>query len=213
MWLCARIVTPRADGLRPARVAPMLRRHSGPALHVVALPRDRAPACRCDSPAMGASGSGSASSPFSLHKVGAASCRARCLSPTPTRLRHPAYAGPPPRRRCAHGWGRRRVSASGPVRPCAARRPCPSPALRPFPACLGASLSPRQIMATRRADRARLRLRAFVTPGGDGQPMGRASPVACGRRWCGRRGHRPRSERRPHRPPSAAGFMWETRCS
>ena len=186
MWLCARIVTSRADGLRPARVAPMLRRRSGPALHVVAFLLRWIRAGRCDSPAMDGSGSGSVSSPFSLNKVGAASCRARCLSPTPTRLRHPAFAGPPPRRRFAHGWGRRWVSASGPVRPCAARRPCPSPALRAFPACLGASLSPRQIMATRRADRARLRLRAFVTPCGDGQPMRWASPRVVVRRWCGR---------------------------
>ena len=62
---------------------------------------------------MSVSGSGSVSSPLCLYKVGRTSCAARCLSPTPTRLRHPASAGPPPRHRFAHGWGRRRVSAPG----------------------------------------------------------------------------------------------------
>ena len=182
MWQCARIVTPRADGLRPARVAPMLRRRSGPALHVVAFLLRRIRACRGSSPALCASGWGSGSSPFSLHKVGAASCRARCLSPTPTRLRHPAFAGPPPRLRFALGWGRRRVSASGPVRPCAARRPCRavlSAAIsRPFAALTGRSPT----HAVRRAIvLVAALLRRDVTPGGAGPAPWRASPVWCGR--------------------------------
>ena len=102
----------------------MLPHRSGTALHVVAFWLRWGRICRGGRTALSASGAGSASSPFSLHKVAPASCRCGCLSPTPTPLRHPAFAGPPPRHRFAHGWGRRWVSASGPVRPCAARRPC-----------------------------------------------------------------------------------------
>jgi hypothetical protein len=159
---------------------------------------------------------------------GGASCAA-AVSPPP---RPGCGILPPPGRPRAIaaliGWGRRRGSDSGPAalrglpalpsaadaaaRPGRCRaRPCVRHVVRIAAVSRPIGRTPESPadQATRRAAvLVAALLRRGVTPGGAGQPMGRASPRGIGRRRCGRWSHRP-ARRATAPPPASRRFqMW-----